>query len=243
MDRCPKCDYQRQPSDARVLAGTCPACGIAYNKYRARASFAKPPAVEAHPRGLMLAQLREHFMQVPEPTDSLMFWGRLMLACIFALWGASFIVAGVDWEAIGGSFLHNVNLPFHEFGHLLFIPFGHFMSILGGSLFQILLPLIFLFAFSFKQKDNFAASIMLWWCGQNFIDVSPYIKDAPYRALPLIRGMGEDAHDWGNLLTMTDSLDSATAIANTSFAIGSLLIIAAIAWAGALLFKMKQHLE
>ena len=35
------------------------------------------------------------------------------------------------------------------------------------------------------------------------IDVSPYIADAPYRVLPLVGGLGEESHDWGNLLTMT----------------------------------------
>jgi len=117
------------------------------------------------------------------------------------------------------------------------------MAILGGSLFQILMPLIALAAFTFQQRDNFAASIMLWWCGQNFIDVAPYIKDAPHRAIPLIRGMGEQAHDWGNLLTMTNSLDSASALANGSFLIGCLLMIASISWAVVLLRTMYLSLQ
>lgn len=245
MTTCPKCGYTRQPRDRFVLEGTCPACGIAYNKYKAVRQNTQQAGREVSGDFKVRAQetfnkkLAQQFLYVPDQVDELSFWARAVLAALFALWGASFIIGGIDWESIGGSFLHNVNLPFHEFGHVLFIPLGRFMAILGGSLFQILLPLIFLVAFTIK-RDNFAASIMLWWCGQNFIDVSPYIQDAPYRSLPLISGMGEEAHDWGNLLTMTGSLDKADTLAGVSFTLGSLLIIGAMIWAGVLLWKMKQ---
>lgn len=240
---CPKCQYIRLPSDHHVLAGVCPRCGIAYNKFRREKTPPPAPAsLTVQEQVSPMRQMLNHMMAISPKTDEVSFWGRAVLWVLFALWGGSFIIGGVDWESIGGSFLHNVNLPFHEFGHVLFMPFGRFMAILGGSLFQIILPLIFLVAFSWQQRDNFAASIMLWWCGQNFIDVAPYIKDAPYRSLPLIMGMGEEAHDWGNLLTMTNSLDSATAFANTSFFIGSCLIIGALVWGALLLRKMKQQL-
>ena len=38
-------------------------------------------------------------------------------------------------------------------------------------------------------------------------DVALYISDASARSLPLIGGMSEEAHDWGNLLTMMDMLE------------------------------------
>ncbi len=230
------------------MKGVCPRCGIAYKKWRGsnQASTANPPepqpATEFTCEAVipLKTRLKTHFMQAPKQVDPTSWIWRATLAALFTLWGGSFIIGGVNWESIGSSFLHNVNLPFHEFGHVLFMPFGRFITILGGSLFQILLPLVFLWAFSFQQRDNFAASIMLWWCGQNFIDVAPYIKDAPYRAIPLIRGMGEEAHDWGNLLTMTGQLDSANTFANISFAIGTLIMVLAMIWAVALTFKIKR---
>ena len=90
-------------------------------------------------------------------------------------------------------------------------------------------------AFSLQMRDNFAASVCLWWCGQSFIDVSPYIADAPYRVLPLIGGLGEESHDWGNLLTMTNSVDSAPTLAKLSFGIGVVIMLASFAWGGAIL--------
>ena len=236
MTVCPKCNYQRQAADSQTYPGLCPRCGIAYAKYRPPEQNPVQKDTTPNPDEVEVVTLSQRLLNtltyIPEQTDSTALWGRVGLYAIFVLWGASFIFAGVDWEKIGDSFLHNVNLAFHEFGHVLFGFFGRFMGILGGSLFQVLSPLVFVFAFSFQMRDNFAASICLWWCGQSFIDVSPYIADAPYRLLPLVGGMGEEAHDWGNLLTMTDSIDSAGALANTSFAIGTLIMITSFAWGG-----------
>ena len=79
------------------------------------------------------------------------------------------------------------------------------------------MPIWLMLVFVLKQRDNFAASIMLCWCGQNFIDLSPYINDAQYRSLPLVGGGGEESHDWGNLLTTMNLLDKTHSIAQASF--------------------------
>lgn len=245
---CPKCRYQRGAGDRHVHEGICPACGIAYLKYR----VADDAETNAQQQDGNLEWLQEPTVgigrrlfnactYVPEEIGGGVFWGRVALYALFVAWGISFIVGGIDWESIGGSFLHNVNLPFHEFGHVLFGFFGRFMGILGGSLFQVLFPLVFVFAFSWKMRNNFAASICLWWCGQNFIDVSPYIADAEYRAIPLIRGLGEEYHDWGNLLTMTDAVDSARSLALTSFSIGTLIILFSFVWGAYILWLQYKR--
>lgn len=244
---CPKCAYKRQPTDYQAHEGICPACGIAYQKYQQRLEASQPlpassqplpshePVLKFVPNISWHARLKTQLMEIPERVDSLSFWGRAVTLCGLALWGLRFVVAGIDWEVIGGSFLHNVILPFHEFGHVLFSPFGRFMAILGGSLFQVMMPLGLMLVFIVKQRDNFAASVMLWWCGQSFIDLSPYIADAVYRTLPLVGGGGEESHDWGNLLTMMNALEHTQAVARGSFVIGTLLMLIALTWGGFLL--------
>jgi len=246
---CPKCGYVRQTSDHSTMTGICPQCGIAVDKWLSRQegnnqlhATRHKPVVKAA-RLSLVQKLQQQFLALPQDINTTDIYSRAALLAIFALWGASFILGGIDWQSIGGSFLHNAILPFHEFGHVLFSPFGRFMAILGGSLFQVLMPLGLMLAFSIQRCDNFAAAIMLWWCGQSFIDLSPYIADAPYRAIPLIRGMGEAAHDWGNLLTMTDSLGSAQGIAQTAFLIGSILMTSAIVWGGYLLWQQYKQLD
>jgi hypothetical protein len=242
--QCPKCRHQRPLNDHLTHPDICPACGIVYSKYIARQTQLPVDKSNHKTSTQNLINWRQKFWQkisyIPENISQEKYWARVCLLVCFGIWGVLFIVGGVNWEKIGSSFLHNVNLPFHEFGHILFIPFGEFMMILGGSLFQIIVPLICTLVFIFKQRDNFAASICWWWVGQNFIDVSPYIADAKERVLPLIGGLGEESHDWGNLLRMTHSLDHTQFIANTSFFIGSVIILSSIYWGGWILFSVKQ---
>ncbi|HCS62621.1 MAG TPA: hypothetical protein DIW64_00205, partial [Cellvibrio sp.] len=226
-------------------------CGIVYSKFIAKQEQENLPAdsrveidtqIDEEEIPSLRQQIITAFLYVPERNDVGAFWARVACLVVFAIWGLYFITAGVDWEKIGSSFMHNINLPFHEFGHILFMPFGEFMMILGGSLFQVLLPLALMCVFVFKQRDTFAGSIMLWWCGQSFIDVSPYIADAEYRALPLVGGGGEESHDWGNLLTMMDALDSTQVVANCSFGVGAVLIIAALVWGGWIIKLQQKNL-
>jgi hypothetical protein len=250
MSQCPKCGYRRQSKDAQVHPDVCPACGIAINKWRARPAplsehGARPAdSDQAAPgytsAGGRMAWLCAHFMWVAVPSRADSIWGRALLTALLALWGLWFLLHGIDWAVIGGSFMHNINLPFHEFGHVLFMPFGRTLTILGGSLFQVLLPLMLLCAFSFQQRDNHAASVTLWWCGQSFVDLAPYIADAPYRALPLVGGAGEESHDWGNLLTQWGLVEQAQTLARLSFGVGVLIMVVAIVWGTLLLCKQWQ---
>jgi len=245
---CPKCGYRRGRTDAHVHPGICPSCGIAYLKYLERATdtpFAEDSVGRRRPRRSPRAEalwprLIDTVTAVPERVDATSFWGRIGLYALFFVWGWSFILGGIDWESIGGSFLHNANLPFHEFGHVLFAPFGRFLAILGGSLFQVLMPLGLMLAFIIARRDNFAASVMLWWSGQNFIDVSPYIADARYREIPLIRGIDESHHDWGNLLTMTDALGQAESLARLAFGCGVALMLLSFLWGAWLLVRQRR---
>lgn len=236
---CPKCRYVRQEADRHVHAGVCPSCGIAYQKYldRLHAPAPPPPVVTVYPTRAALWRAR--LLAVPAGVPPAVLVGRAGVWCALALWAVYFTVHGISWEAVGGSFLHSVILPFHEFGHLLFAPFGRFMGIFGGSLFQVLMPLALGLAFVFRQHDNFAASAMLWWTGQSLVDLAPYIADAVDRGMPLVGGAGTESHDWGNLLTMTHMLEHAQAIARLCFGAGVLAMAAALAW-GAVLLR-AQH--
>ena len=55
--------------------------------------------------------------------------------------------------------------------------------------------------------------------------------------------MGEEAHDWGNLLAMTDAMDSASSLANTSFAIGTLIMLLSFFWGGWILLQQYRALK
>jgi len=246
ITKCPKCGYDRQPADRHINTLICPACGIAYHKWieRTRPENTPPKTNVTFTRPeSWLARIVRVATDVPETVDLAAFMGRAATLLALSIWGGHFIAAGIDWEVIGGSFMHHINLPFHEFGHVLFSPFGRFMHILGGSLFQVLLPLGLMFAFIVQRQDTFAASVMLWWAGQSLIDLAPYIADARYRSLPLVGGMGEEFHDWGNLLTMMNALNSTQSVARFDFGLGAVLIVLASAWGAYVLYRQKQNLR
>lgn len=100
------------------------------------------------------------------------------------------IIMGVDFL-----FVHYVDLIFHEAGHMIFMFFGEFVQFLGGTLMQLLIPILCGIYF-LRQREYFGATIMLWWLGENFWDVSIYVADARTQALQLIGG----EHDWHYLL-------------------------------------------
>ncbi len=243
---CPKCGYKRGPEDAEANPLICPACGIAYQKWLDRQKGIKTRSqreIEDLDTSRMPESsfFRQHEDE-PERVQMAVFAGRAITWVGLFIWGWSFILAGVDWESIGGSFMHNINLPFHEFGHLFFRPFGEFMTILGGSLFQVLWPLGLMAAFILQRGDQFAASVMLWWAGQSLIDVSPYIADAKDRVIPLVGGLGEEFHDWGNILAMTNSLDKAKSLARFSFSLGAMVMLLSFAWGAYVLHRQSQNI-
>ena len=75
------------------------------------------------------------------------------------------------------------------------------MTSLGGSLFQLFIPLVCLFALLVHARDTFGGAVALWWFGQNFFDLAPYINDARSLSLPPVGGnFGNSSphgfHDW-----------------------------------------------
>ena len=110
---CPKCQYRRTAIDNQVHADICPGCGIVYSKWIARR---EDPQNEIR----IEPELRQSFLQwlteAPEQVDAVAFWSRAVCAFLFAIWSLYFICNGIDWEVIGGSFMHVVNLPFQIAG-------------------------------------------------------------------------------------------------------------------------------
>ena len=137
-------------------------------------------------------------------------------------------------------FIHNVNLVFHEAGHWIFRPFGSLMGAFGGSLMQCLMPLIVMIQF-LRQRDNFGASVGLWWVGYNFLDVAPYIYDAWDKKLPLLGGIigqeNPDVHDWHFILTRLDIMEHHARIAFFAGYSGVFFICLSFLWAGVILYK------
>ena len=120
--------------------------------------------------------------------------------------------------------LDNVDLAIHEAGHVFFGPFGEFIGFLGGTLFQLIVPLTF-FGYFVYRKNSFAAAVLLWWVAQNLWNISVYVKDARSLELPLVGG-GE--HDWAYMLGELGLLHRDQAIGDMIYGIGVALFLFSI---------------
>lgn len=182
-------------------------------------------------------------LYVPGRVGSLAFYGRCAAYAFFFIWGWRLYAMDVGAADIMNSFMHLIVLPIHEAGHLLFIPLGRFMSVLGGSLLQVLLPLVlmasFIFGFGGSRRDNFAASLMLWWAAASIIDVAPYIWDAFDPKMMLLggkTGAESDGHDWQNILGDLGLIKRAHLVAGIAHTLGLTVMLIANAWGAALLY-------
>jgi hypothetical protein len=178
----------------------------------------------------------------PADYDPVAVGAQAALLVVLTVWGLALIGSSVESNAAGKSFLHMINLPFHEAGHVFFAPLGDFMRSLGGTLGQLLMPLIAMLVLLLKTRDPFGASVALWWLGENFLDIAPYVNDARAGVLPLVGGnFGHSSpygfHDWEYLLTETGLLRMDHQLAQASHALGSLIMLAALGWGAVLVYR------
>jgi hypothetical protein len=142
-----------------------------------------------------------------------------VLLSIYFLW--------IAWDPMQGSFLNNVDLPIHETGHLLFRPFGEFLMVAGGSLFQVIMPAIFVGYFVWK-KQFYSAAVIGLWVGQSILSVWVYAADAVKMQLVLTSGFtGSEGgfHDWNYLLERTGLLNSTQTVAGVIRLFGTAVIV------------------
>jgi len=250
---CPKCDLPQRESLAE-----CPRCGIVFAKYRRVGEThglpRNPPEPKGEPSdprapsegGFLLVRIWETLVQVPEDVSMLHLLGRGGLYGVLVFWGLKFIGTPIEANYAGNSFMHLVNLPFHEAGHFILGFFGRFVTVLGGSLMQLLVPLVCIIAFLSTARDPYAASVSTWWLGESFMDLAPYINDARDLQLILLGGVTgrdvEDYHDWQYLLGRLNLLEYDHGLARFAHGLGALLIGVAFLWGGYILYRQLRVL-
>ena len=152
---------------------------------------------------------------------------KLIFAILISLYFLS-----IAYAPMNGSFLDMVDLPIHETGHLLFKIFGEFMMIAGGSLFQVIVPLIFVGYFVW-QRSYYSAAIVSLWVGQSVLNVWIYASDAVVMQLMLTSGMtGSEGgfHDWNYMLDHFGMLGSTKGVASIIRFVGTSVIVIAASW-------------
>jgi hypothetical protein len=148
-------------------------------------------------------------------------YAKLAFAAVLLAYGIALAVSPGTYR-----WLDRVDLIFHEAGHVIFMPLGSFLCVLGGTLMQLIAPASFVVYFSLR-RSYYSAAAVLFWLGQSFFNISVYARDAQARVLPLLTG-DEDTHDWYNLLGDLGLLRHDQAIGNVFYVLGLLCLLTAI---------------
>ena len=146
---------------------------------------------------------------------------KITFAIIVSLYFFYYASTSTEWH-----FIDSINLIFHEAGHTLTFFFGQFISIAGGSLFQILIPIVCCLYF-YKEEQYYSGSLLLFWVGQNFINVSVYAGDAIQMQSPLLGGDGV-IHDWNYLLSSMNILKFTPYVADIFYFCGVVVLVLAL---------------
>jgi hypothetical protein len=151
-----------------------------------------------------------------------------VIASLYFLWCA---YDPYQWHLIDG-----VNLVIHEAGHIIFRPFGEFLMIAGGSLFQVIMPALFV-GYFWYNSNYYSAALVLFWVGQSILNVSVYAGDSIALQLPLLGGQ-DSVHDWNYLLSSLNMLPETAKVAGVIRLLGTVVI--ALAAFGSIRFARQD---
>ncbi len=164
--------------------------------------------------------LREWFT----PEDG---WKPVSRAAL-AGWGIFYLLflwhAAADED--GFLLLDHANLIIHEAGHFFFSWFGFYTGILGGTLGELIVPLLCGWYF-LRKGETTAVAFCAFWCCENFLYIGTYMADARTMALPLV---GSGDHDWELLFTHWGLLVHDRTIGGWTRTLGWLGMTAAVGW-------------
>jgi hypothetical protein len=118
------------------------------------------------------------------------------------------------------------NLIIHEAGHFFFSWFGEAIRILGGTLGELLVPLLCA-SYFFFQRETTGFTFSMFWFFENFPYIGAYMADARTASLPLV---GSDESDWAILFGQWGFLAQDQEIGSTMRILGYLGMLATIAW-------------
>ncbi len=126
----------------------------------------------------------------------------------------SFMMSREGWVPL----LDWATLTIHEAGHpIVGMLFGQNMMVYGGSLFQVLFPLVFVWHFK-RQNQALGFCFSIAWEASALHALGRYVADARAQELPLV-GNGDRIHDWNEILSRWNLLAADHMLGNLLYTI------------------------
>jgi hypothetical protein len=166
-----------------------------------------------------LAALEEDWAPVSKP--ELVAW--------LCFYGIFLVYAGV---ARGGFLLiDHVNLVIHEGGHLLLGWLGSTPGLWGGTLLELLVPLVLTAYFAF-HRHTAATAFTSFIFFENFLYIAAYMADPRSQGLPLVSVGDAEAggHDWFRIFSSLGLLPYDRTIGGLVRVLGWAGMLATVGW-------------
>jgi len=154
--------------------------------------------------------------------------------------GLLILVALLVFDADGYIlFIDDANLWFHEGGHFIFGLFGDTMGLYGGTLGQLIIPIICGIAF-WRQGSLVSVSVASLWFFENFFDIAAYMETARSEG-PIIWGVASRGiHDWWMILIRLRALQYDTTLATILRVMGWTGLLLTFVWTTYLWWQCKK---
>jgi hypothetical protein len=148
----------------------------------------------------------------------------------FVGWAAAYLLFLIyaAFNPNGFLFIDLANLMFHEAGHTAFSWGGYYLQILGGTLGELIVPLVCLLVFM-RRGQTTAVAFSAFWTFENCLYIATYMGDARRSALPLVGG---DESDWTILFSHWGVLQHDLTIAAWTRGIGWVGMLLSVLWLG-----------
>jgi len=138
-------------------------------------------------------------------------WPWRALILLYVAYAGFRHLADSDYRSI----FSGITFGVHELGHLVFAFFGAFLSVAGGTIAQLALP-IAAGALLWSHRDYFGVAVAGGWLSMSLADMAVYLADAREQSLVLL-GFGPDPeHDWHYLLSAMGLLEQDRALADVA---------------------------
>jgi hypothetical protein len=158
------------------------------------------------------------------PEDGLAPVSRAALTGWLAFYALFFIHAATN--TTGFLVIDHANLMFHEAGHAVFGWAGYYTQILGGTIGELLVPVLCALVF-IRRGETTAVAATAFWTFENLLYIAAYMADARRSAIPLVGG---DESDWTILFTHWGVIQHDLTIAAWTRGIGWIGMLGTIGW-------------
>ena len=165
------------------------------------------------------------FPGLAEPTEPPSGWAVLAVLAfaLLSLW-CHFVA-----NQFGIPVVYSALFAVHEAGHVVIGLLSQAAGVYGGTLFQLLFPLLFIqHAARRGQLTAMAASGV--WLGESLLNMAAYMADARARLLPLVGFTDEPGHDWEIIFSRWGVLQHDLLIANLARGLALLVMVTAVGW-------------